>query len=207
MKHIFFFIFIFAATNLLSQTFYKIEHNDDKTGKFKQFPCYIEIDTAQIKDPKTVKVEYNGKQIEPAGNRFYLSTIPFTEGTNLKISRTDHDSRPIDKQKIKEHFANNHAHDKGSFYEIRVDRDSVYVGTDYKAVVEIDKSKVEDLSNITVLFYDVPLERKDNKFFIQYAPMKPFESSYELTIINKENNQAPLKITKYVYGMLPTSKR
>jgi hypothetical protein len=75
--------------------------------------------------------------------------------------------------------------------------DTLEIPHKYKAFIVIDSTKIKDLNKIKIFFYTVPLERKKNKFKIEYIPIISGLNSYDLTIINHSDT---IRSTITFYG-------
>lgn len=76
------------------------------------------------------------------------------------------------------------------FCKIYTKTDTLEIPDKYKAFIVLDSTKIKDLNKIKMFFYTVPLDRKKNKFKIEYIPILPGLNSYDLTIINNSNNKS-----------------
>lgn len=191
MRHILI-IFMFVTTNTFAQFYSKIKDNSNSDKNHKDKPAFVEIDTAIIKDLNTVIVYYNSELIKREGNRFYLSSKPFTtQSSSISISLNEKGnadfSKYLAKQKNKkrnttEEFNRIHEND---YFKIQAP-DTLLLNVDYEAFLEIDTNKIKNLNTISVLFYDLPINRIGNKYKIAYKPIGIGPLDYEIRIIKKE---------------------
>jgi len=76
--------------------------------------------------------------------------------------------------------------------------DSIEVGSEFRAYVEIDTTIIKDLDKISVYVWNVRVERNSNKFPISFVVFLKEPLKYDVRIIN---NSDTTKFQRNVYGI------
>jgi hypothetical protein len=84
------------------------------------------------------------------------------------------------------------------YWKFKSTADSVEVGSEFKAFIEIDTTKVKDLDKISVYVWDTKIERTSNLFPISFVVFLKGALKYDLRVIN---NSDTIKFQKIVYGI------
>ena len=84
------------------------------------------------------------------------------------------------------------------YWQFKSLADSIEVGSDFKAYVEIDTTIIKDLDKISVYVWSVKVERTSNKFPISFVVFLKEPLKYDVRIIN---NSDTTKFQRTVYGI------